>query len=522
MAVALNGRGKVPARYSEPHANRVVWGIVWVTLMAAALLVRAIHLDQSILDFHPTRQYRSAIIARACYYDAAPAIPEWARSVAVANLAMQPVGEPPLMEWLACVGYQTVGSERLAIPRALAAIFWVIGVIPLSAVIRRFASANAALLGATVYLFLPYGIVATRVFLPDPLMTCCTLWAILALVRHHERASTLRMLVAASAVGIAGVVKPMSVFLTLAAAGSLAIARHGLRGAVTNAKVWRLLVLSVVPPGLYYGYEAVYGSLAQDQMHLRFVPSLLGSAFFWAGVWTQIQRAFGPVMFLAGAAGTMFIARGPYRTLLIGLWVGYALFAVTFTYHMATHDYYHLPYIALIAFGVAALFGRLEPLVRQRRGERAVTALAAVATLAMAIAGSTLAWPRLDVADAAERVERYAEIGALARHSTRIVFLDLEYGYPLMYHGEVSGDFWPNADDLAAESFGGMPAIDAEMRFARDYSDFGATHFVVTDLASLAAQPDLVRWLDTHATPVRKTEADHVYELLPASPRTPM
>jgi hypothetical protein len=226
-------------------------------------------------------------------------------------------------------------------------------------------------------------------------------------------------------------------------------------------------------------------------------------------------------MFFAGVVGTMLVPRGPYRTLLLGLWLGYALFAVAFTYHMVTHDYYHLPYIALIAFGVAALFHVLEQWLRPRLGARVVTALAALTTIAMAIIGSAAAWPRLGVADAAERVERYAQIGELTRHSSRVVFLDLEYGYPLMYHGEVSGDFWPNTDDLAAEAFGGMPAIDAETRFARDYADFGATHFVVTDLESLAAQPDLGRWLDTHATPVRKTETDHVYELLAASPRVP-
>ena len=174
------------------------------------------------------------------------------------------------------------------------------------------------------------------------------------------------MLLAASAVGVAAVVKPMSVFLTLAAAVSLSVSRHGVIGAVTSARVWGLLALSVLPPGLYYGYGALYGSLAQDQMHLRFVPALLGSAFFWEGWWTQIQRVFGTPMFIAGAAGTMLLARGPYRTLLIGLWVGYALFAVAFTYHMATHDYYHLPYIALIAFGVAALFGVVEQWLRPR------------------------------------------------------------------------------------------------------------------------------------------------------------
>ena len=65
--------------------------------------------------------------------------------------------------------------------------------------------------------------------------------------------------------------------------------------------------------------------------------------------------------------------------------------------------------------------------------------------------GSARAWPRLRV-DAASAYERlYTEIGNLTQHSTKVLFLDAEYGYPLMYHAQISGDAWPNADDLAAE-----------------------------------------------------------------------
>jgi hypothetical protein len=308
------------------------------------------------------------------------------------------------------------------------------------------------------------------------------------------------------------------VFLTLAAAVSLAVARHGVRAALTSRKVWRLLSLSVLPPALYYGHSAIFGNLAQDQMHLRFVPTLLDSRFFWGGWWTQIERVFGVPMFVAAIAGTVLMSRGPYRTLLVALWVGYGIFAVTFTYHIATHDYYHLPYIALIAIGVSALFGVVEEWLRQRERAGRVTVLTAVTTIAIVVMGSALAWPRLGAPDAAARIERYAQIGAAAHHSTRVLFLDLEYGYPLMYHGEVAGDFWPSADDLAAERFSGTPVIDAETRFARDYADYAPTYFVVTDLASLAAQPDLQRWLEKHARPVRQTATDQVYELLPPFP----
>ena len=107
----------------------------------------------------------------------------------------------------------------------------------------------------------------------------------------------------------------------------------------------------------------------------------------------------------------------------------------------------------------------------------------------------------------------YEEIGALAEHHTRVLFLDTAYGYPLMYHGQVSGDSWPSSDDLAAEALGGATPITAEERFARDFVDYDPKFFIVTDLRSLRDQPDLERWLGTHAEAVRRTADYHIYRL---------
>ena len=47
-------------------------------------------------------------------------------------------------------------------------------------------------------------------------------------------------------------------------------------------------------------------------------------------------------------------------------WIGYAAFAVAFTYHMPTHDYYHLPYVAIVALGAAATLERLRAWLESR------------------------------------------------------------------------------------------------------------------------------------------------------------
>src|SRR5688572_844238 len=105
--------------------------IAVVVMMLVALVVCARELDQDIVRFHPTRHYRSAVLARACYYDHAAGIPEWAKRVAIANREMQQAGEPPFMEWLACGAYLAIGRENVIIPRSLAVLIWVSGAVPL-------------------------------------------------------------------------------------------------------------------------------------------------------------------------------------------------------------------------------------------------------------------------------------------------------------------------------------------------------------------------------------------------------
>jgi hypothetical protein len=109
-------------------------------------------------------------------------------------------------------------------------------------------------------------------------------------------------------------------------------------------------------------------------------------------------------------------------------------------------------------------------------------------------------------------LQSYREIGEITDHDTRVLFLDLEYGYPLMYHAEVSGDTWPGSDDLNAEALDGRPIIDANKRFARDYEGFKPNYFVITDLDSLDAQPDLQALLNQRATLIHKAPRYRVYK----------
>jgi hypothetical protein len=469
-----------------------------IILMVLAVLVRMREIDQGIVRFHPTRHYRSAVLARACYYDHASGIPAWAKKVGDANRQMQQAGEPPIMEWIACGAYLATGHENVTIPRVINVAIWVLGAIPLFLLAARLASPSAALIAVALYLFLPYGIVASRNFQPDQLMTVASITAILTLVRHYDQPTRSRFIAAAVAVGVAGLIKPMSVFLTVPVGLILAV-----RLKPDPHKGYRVIAAGLLLPVIYYGYSAVAGSLVQDQMRMRFEPHLITTPFFRDGLIRMVSRVETIPLFLLAVLAA-FIARDRVtRSVLAALFAGYAMFAVVFTYHMPTHDYYHLPYIAVTALGIAALFALVE--------SRLPSVAAPIVCVIIAATGSILAWPRLHTDDAAMFAQIYEEIGALVEHDTKALFLDTEYGFAMMYHAEISGDSWPNQDDLAAEAIDGRPVVDADVRFERDYAAWGPNYFIVTDLGSLAAEKDLQAMLEKRATPVRLSDRYRVY-----------
>lgn len=485
--------------------------IAVTVMMLGALWIRALELDQSIVTFHATRHYRSAVLARACYFDRAADVPAWARAVADAGRSMQPAGELPVMEWAACGAYLALGREDVMIPRAVAVIVWVAAAIPVWLLARRLTgppeggphSSNAALVAVAIHLFLPYGIIASRNFQPDPLMTLTSLWALVALVRHHDQPTRSRLIAAATLVAVAGLVKPMSIFITIPAA--LVLSRFSLVG--------------VIPPALYYGYDAVFGTLARDQMQLRFVPNLIPTAFFWKGLLNMVSRVETLPLFVLGLIGAAVAPRPPGRRLLASLFAGYLLFAFGFTYHMPTHDYYHLPYIPIVAVGVAALIARVSVFGPPKGGPYTIKYVVGALCASIIAWGAISARPRLHIDGAGELQRMYTEIGEAAQHDPRVLFLDDAYGYALMYHAQIAGDSWPNLDDLNAERLGGAEPIDAEARFARDFEDYAPNYFVITDLGSLRGQPDLQAMLARRAEPVSVTPRYHVYRIRGATPQ---
>jgi hypothetical protein len=464
-------------------------------LCLTALTIRLYRIDDPPLNFHETRQYRSLIIARVYYFDRSTSVPEWQRTVARASRQKQGILEPPILEFLVSIGYQALGGERGWLAGVLSSVFWLIGGGFLYRIGERIAGADSALFSVGFYLLLPFAVVASRSFQPDPLMVMLMLASVLAIVRYHDAPSRSRLGIAALTSSAAFMVKPGSAFMIVGAFVALEILRHGVWSALTSRTTLVFIATMLVPTVLTYALAVASGRFLMGEATKTLLPQLWVSPFFWRSWLDNIGLTVGLIPFVMALLGTLLLDDGVPRALVTGLWIGYVTFGLALNYNFATHDYYQLPLIPIVglcAGPVVALV--INHGVQRHRQVRWRVAVCIVLLLAVVLS-LRIAKSRLSNPDVWHRVRTEQEIGDRVNHSTKTVFLSSDYGVPLEYHGLLSGAAWPLAADLEWERLAGVPTLTAEERFQARFSRESPEYFIVEDFRELERQPDLKQFL---------------------------
>jgi hypothetical protein len=450
-------------------------------IIVAGFLLRLPGLGDPPLDFHPARQYRSAIIARGYSLDLLADLPLAARQDAEAAAAGLPSIEPPVMERLASWVYHLIGREDLAWARALAVIAWSLGGLAMFWLAIQLLTEPAALTSVAVWTFLPFAIRASQSFQPDPLMTALVVFTLAGAVSYRRRPTILSGALFGCGLAAALAVKATAVFFLAPPLVALLVLGEGsVRAKIVTVGIG---VAAIVPAAWFY---------ATRPLGTGPVPQLLLQPQFWRDWLTILDRVVSWPLLVVALAGTL-LANGESRRLLVALFAGYLAFGVAFTHHIHTHDYYSLPLVAVVALGVGALVervGRLLPSSWLGGPGRAVAVIAGVGCL-LAGTQAVAASQRSD-RKAALRAEaaRYARIGELVGHSRRVLALDGAYALPLIYHGHMLAATWPLSGDFAfLKLTGAMAPTEVRLRSS------GADFFVCTIQPELDAQPDLAETL---------------------------
>jgi 4-amino-4-deoxy-L-arabinose transferase-like glycosyltransferase len=379
--------------------------------MAIATAVRVVRLGTPPLDFHPTRQLRSALLARFIYLEASPAVQHW--RLEVIRAAPPPLYEPPVLEYVAARLYRLTG-ETLAVPRLLSVTAWLAGGLLLFCLARRYGGDAGAFVALAFYLLLPFGVEASRSIQPDPLMVTLIIASALALLRFSERHTLVRLLVFALAAAAATLAKPMAIALVVA--GTMGVALWQRVVCRSPRLAWGLaaaLLISLLPAAWYYGRDLLGGGTMSPYAGQIVMPRLLLSFFFWRGWPAQIWKVVGLVPFVVAILGSLRAPKGSSRWLLGGLWCGYGVYALVCSYPAATHDYYHLQLVPIVALGIAAAVGWAHDAVHVplEMAPGPVRALPALLLVVASLDAATFSYYRFRSREFSAQVAIYREVG---------------------------------------------------------------------------------------------------------------
>ncbi|HEX8990160.1 MAG TPA: glycosyltransferase family 39 protein, partial [Anaerolineales bacterium] len=236
------------------------WLPLLILLMIVGAAVRFVNLTAPPLDFHPTRQLRNSLVARAVYYDLLPSTASAASAGAqkrlLADSFERAVGryEPPISESIVGFTFLLTGGESFAVPRIYETIFWLLASVALFDLARRMTSPAAALISLAYFLLLPFAVQASRSFQPDPLMTASFVAGMYFLYRWMEssRESVVTpgggrewkwAILAGLFLGFAVLVKIVIAFLVIGGAVAAVLATFG-RGFWKSPQVWAMALLS--------------------------------------------------------------------------------------------------------------------------------------------------------------------------------------------------------------------------------------------------------------------------------------
>ena len=484
---------------------------VWKVLLATALLAsfgqRMINLKNPPLDFASTRQLFSALKARGIYYQYATNVPAATRRQAI-SLGDVGIVEPPVLENIVAQTYRLTG-EHIWIGRIYSSFFWVIAGLALFLLIREFASTSAAMVGTLFYLFVPFGVFASRAFMPDPLMVCLIIFTLWALFRWQNTSSWKWAIAFGLFAGASLFVKNVSAFIIVGGFAGVILGIRGLKHSIRDLQVWVMGVLLILPVGIYMLYGMLKLNMA-GQFALRFFPNMwIDPAFYFRWAFT-VNADIGWTATLLAALSIFLADPKRERPLLVGMWVGYLLFGMTFSYHFFTHDYYQLPFIPVVAISMSPglrLF--FERFFDRSSGIFPRLILTAVVLIGVAIP----VWYARDLivnSDYSNEPKFWAQIGDKLGHDGGVIGLTQDYGYRLAYWGWQGEANWFTSADIGLRYLAGQN-VDLLKTFKQDTA--GKKYFLVTMFGELDKEPTVKDLLYKNYSIYAQTDEYVIFDL---------
>ena len=463
-----------------------------ILVFLAGFAIRVYDLQDPPLDFHAVRQLRSALISRSVYYQLDKTLDPDLRQKALVTASLEEY-EPPIFEQIVGLTYFLIGSEKLWVSRIYLALFWSIGGWFLYLLLRRTASFYAALCSLAVYFSLPFSVIASRSFQPEPWMVMWILIAAYSILRWSETRSWKWAVIAGLTGGMAVLVKAVAILFVAGMVAFTSFLSIGIKKFFRSAQFWVLTLLTLAPASIYLLSLQQGRSSSFLSFWIGSLSWLILEPEFYAD-WLAMIKTLSGLSLLAAAVIGAFLSQKDLRPILLGGWFGYVLYGLIFPYQYTTHEYYHLPLVALLALSLGPVF---ESILQKLSGQIWVWKAGVAGVILFSSFYSLYVSRSILYADNYE-FEPYSWelVGESIPQESNFIALTSDYGMRLRYYGWRIGASWPSGADLNLKALGSSEEYNFQAYF--DELTQGKDYFLVTALSEFDSQQDLKDFLYEH------------------------
>ena len=477
---------KIKQKVPQFFKNHCWWDLTMLILIFFfGFAARLTDLNDLPLDFHPTRQFHSMVIARGMYYENLEAVPDWQRTIAVNQWKVEVHIEPQIMERLSSFGYGLVGDDDLRIPRILSIFFWTVGAVGLYLLTRALGGSKGAVVGLAYFLLLPYNIYASRSFQPEPLMVAAIIWSLWGIVRWQKKRSWKNAILAGVFAGFAIFVKLPAIFFVGPALLAAFFVDQKLKKIIRDPQIWAIAILAFLPALIYHIDGFYISGFLKGQTSLRFFPNLWVDPYTFLKWKENIDKTLIFEMFLIGIFGVLLIERKIFRLMFISIICGYFLYGMCFAYHIMSHNYYQIPLTPVVAVGLSIASGVL---VKKINSKKVFSLLILGGLISFwSVSNYYTVTQNLSSSNFSGEMTLYQSLGEELQ-DYNVVSITPDYGYRLDYWGWKESRNWFSKADLILRGLAGTN-IDVKMEFSKAIE--GSDLFLVTDFTEFDRQPEI-------------------------------
>ena len=327
-------------------------GALVLLLLAAAVGLRLVAIDQPFVDHWSWRQSLLAMVARNLYTDG---FDLFHPHIDVAGSAPGYVGmEFPLVPFLAALLYVPFGVHEW-VARLVPVAFFAASVPFLHALVRKAYGARSAAFALLIYALAPLSLFSSRSFMSDMPTLALSVAAVHLYVRWLEQPGGARFVLAALATALAILVKLPSILIGIPFL-YLAWQRFGARLAL-RADLWLFGAMCLAPAALWYSHGYLV-SIREFPFELWGFQrtKLVAPGRFLEALGTTLLSGLTPFVCVALALGFPRPARGELRWMFHVWLAAVVAFWIPAGEGFAMHAWYGLPMVpAAAALGGSGL-----------------------------------------------------------------------------------------------------------------------------------------------------------------------